>query len=331
VKLDTGLAVKPDDLASAGAAAARAEAMGYDGVWTAEVSRDPFLPLMLAAAQTQRIELGTGIAVAFARSPMTLAQTAHDLQTYSGGRFVLGLGSQIKAHVVRRFSMPWSHPAARMRELVLALHAIWESWNTDAALRFEGEFYRHTLMTPMFNPGPTGHGRPRVLLAGVNERMTEVAGEVADGFIAHGFTTERYVREVTLPALERGLATARRHRADVEVKVGGFVVTGRDDAEIEAAKTATRRQIAFYASTPAYRPVLELHGWGPLQEELRRLSLLGEWDEMGNRIDEEVLDAFAVVADVDSLAGAIASRWAGLADRLSIAEPLAPAAFRALL
>jgi probable F420-dependent oxidoreductase len=332
VKLDTGFAVDPTDIASAGRSARTAEERGFDGLWLGEVSRDPFLPLTVAAAATTRVELGTGIAIAFARSPMTLAQTAHDLQTYSHGRFVLGLGSQIKAHVTRRFSMPWSRPAERMREYVLALRAIWASWNDGVPLKFEGEFYRHTLMTPMFNPGPTGFGPPRIVLAGVNEGMTVVAGEVADGFIAHGFTTEPYVREVTVPALERGLARAGRSRSDIELKVGPFVVTGRDDRELDAARDVARQRIAFYASTPAYRPVLELHGWGPLQDTLHAMSLRGEWDEMGGCIDDEVLDAFAVVAPHDQLPAALAGRWKGVADRVSINEAdLDPEAIRALL
>ncbi|MGD9796755.1 MAG: TIGR03617 family F420-dependent LLM class oxidoreductase [Acidimicrobiia bacterium] len=329
MKLDTGFTFDPADIRTAGEAARAAEGRGFDGLWLGEVSRDPFLPLVLAAAATERVELGTGVAIAFARSPMTLAQTAHDLQTYAGGRFTLGLGSQIKAHVTRRFSMPWSHPARRMREYVLALRAIWASWNDGAPLRFEGEFYRHTLMTPNFNPGPTGHGPPRVVLAGVNEQMTTVAGEVADGFVAHAFTTEPYVREVTIPALERGLALAGRTREDVELKVGLFLVTGRDDAELAAARDAARSQIAFYASTPAYRPVLELHGWGPLQEELQGLTRRGEWDAMGRCVDDDVVDAFAVVALEGELEAAIAGRWGGLADRLGVSDRVDPRSLRA--
>ncbi len=192
-----------------------AERVGYDGLWSAEVTHDPFLPLVLAAEHTQRIKLGTGIAVAFARNPMSLAVLANDLQTLSKGRFMLGLGSQIKPHIEKRFSMPWSHPAPRMRELILAIRAIWASWSDGSRLAFRGEYYRHTLMTPMFDPGPNPFGAPRIFLAGVGEKMTEVAGEVADGMLAHGFTTERYLREVTLPALERGLAAGGRVRSDV--------------------------------------------------------------------------------------------------------------------
>src|SRR5438445_2014717 len=201
----------------AAAAAREAEVAGYDGVWTAETSHDPFFPLLIAAEHTERIELGTGIAVAFARNPMTLANVGNDLQQFSKGRFVLGLGSQIKPHIEKRFSMPWSHPAPRMRELILAMRAIWDCWNNGTKLDFRGDFYSHTLMTPFFNPGPNPYGPPKVFLAAVGDKMTEVAGEVCDGLLVHGFTTERYLREVTLPALDRGLAKAGRTRADIEL------------------------------------------------------------------------------------------------------------------
>jgi probable F420-dependent oxidoreductase len=196
VRVDGGIGF---DLAKATEAAREAEAAGYDGIWSAETSHDPFLPLLLAAQATERVELGTGITVAFARNPMTVATVANDLQVASRGRFLLGLGSQIKAHITKRFSMPWSRPAARMREFILAMRAIWDSWSTGDKLDFRGEFYTHTLMTPFFNPGPNPFGPPKVFLAAVGERMTEVAGEVCDGLLAHGFTTERYLREVTLP------------------------------------------------------------------------------------------------------------------------------------
>jgi probable F420-dependent oxidoreductase len=241
---------------------AELEGLGYDGAWTAETNHDPFLPLVIAAEHTERLELGTSIAVAFARNPMTLANIGHDLQLLSKGRMRLGLGSQIKAHIEKRFSMPWSHPAARMRELVLAMRAIWACWNDGEKLDFRGDFYQHTLMTPFFNPGPSPYGPPAVQLAAVGELMTEVAGEVADGLILHGFTTESYVRDVTLPALERGFAKAGKTRADFEICGPLFVVTGTNEEEIAAAREGTKQQIAFYGSTPAYRGVLEHHGWG---------------------------------------------------------------------
>src|SRR5437868_6840476 len=250
MKVDGGVGF---DLTTAAQMAKEAEDAGYDGVWSAETSHDPFFPLLLAAEHSEKLELGTGITVAFARNPMTLAGVGNDLQLYSRGRFILGLGSQIKAHIEKRFSMPWSHPAPRMRELILAMRAIWDSWNNGTKLEFRGEFYRHTLMTPFFNPGPNQYGPPKVFLAAVGEMMTEVAGEAADGLLVHGFTTERYMREVTLPALDRGLAKAGKKRGDVELSAPGFVVTGSNEKEMAEAAVGTRRQIAFYGSTPAYR------------------------------------------------------------------------------
>jgi probable F420-dependent oxidoreductase len=296
------------------------EAAGYDGLWTAETSHDPFLPLLLAAEHTESIELGTSIAVAFGRSPMTLANTAYDLQAYSG-RFVLGLGSQIKPHITKRFSMPWSKPAARMRELVLAIRAIWDCWNNDTKLEFRGEFYTHTLMTPFFNPGPNPNGDPKIFLAGVGPLMTEVAGEVCDGFICHGFTTERFLREVTIPALERGRAKAGKTMEGFEIVGPSFVVTGNDEDEMAKAAAATRQQISFYGSTPAYRPVLDLHGWGGLQEDLNKLSKQGEWQQMGTLIDDEILNTFAVVGEPESLAPEIHTRFGDVIQRLSFYAP----------
>ena len=309
------------------------EDLGYAGFLSAEMDNDPFFPLLLAAEHTSRIEIATSIAVAFARNPMLLATTSHDLQRYSGGRFRLGLGSQIKAHIERRFSMPWSHPAPRMRELVLALRAIWSCFNEGTKLDFQGKFYRHTLMTPMFNPGPNGFGPPPVLLAAVGEVMTEVAGEVADGVILHPFTTERYVREVTLPALERGFAKSGRTRESFEVSGPLFVVTGADEESTLASRRATCERIAFYGSTPAYRPVLELHGWGALHEELNRLSKVGEWKAMGELIDEDVLDAFAVQAVPAAVPAALRARFDGAVDRVAVNPPsgVAPDVWRAVL
>ncbi len=319
MKIDGGF--METDVAEVARIASELEEVGYDGALSAETSHDPFLPLLLAAEHTERLELGTGIAVAFARSPMTLANVAYDLQAYSKGRFHLGLGSQIKPHIEKRFSMPWSHPAARMRELVQAIKAIWASWNTDEPLDFRGEFYRHTLMTPMFNPGPNPYGDPDIYLAAVGELMTEVAGEVADGMILHGFTTERYVREVTLPALERGWAKAGKTRADFTISGPLFVVTGATEEDLEKARQATKQQIAFYGSTPAYRSVLELHGWGDLQDELNRLSKQGEWVQMGELISDEVLDAFAVVAEPEDIPKQLLARYGDLVDRLSFYAP----------
>ncbi|HZM30012.1 MAG TPA: LLM class F420-dependent oxidoreductase [Acidimicrobiales bacterium] len=308
-------------LDKAGPAAAQQEARGYDGIWVPETSHDPFLPLVLAAEHTERLDLATGIVVAFARNPMTLAQVSWDLQAASQGRFILGLGSQIKPHITRRFSMPWSSPAARMREMILAIRAIWESWNQGTKLDFRGDFYSHTLMTPFFNPGPNPHGDARVFLAGVGERMTQVAGEVADGFLCHGFTTRQYLDEVTLPNLAKGRAKAGKAMDGFQLAGPMFVVTGRDEAEMAEAAKGVKGQIAFYGSTPAYRPVLELHGWGDLQEELNRLSKEGRWAEMGSLVDDDMLATFAVVAPLDEVAGALKERWGDVLDRLSFYTP----------
>ncbi|MFL6207199.1 MAG: LLM class F420-dependent oxidoreductase [Acidimicrobiales bacterium] len=308
-------------LARTGAAAKELEAQGYDGIWSAETSHDPFFPLLLAAQDTERVELGTGIAVAFARNPMNLAQIAWDLQAASQGRFILGLGSQIKPHITKRFSMPWSHPAARMREMILAIRAIWASWNDGTKLDFHGDFYTHTLMTPFFNPGPNPHGDAKIALAGVGELMTEVAGEVCDGFLCHGFTTERYLREVTLPALERGAAKAGRSLADIEISGPAFVVTGANEEEMARSSAGTKQQIAFYGSTPAYRPVLELHGWGGLQDDLNKMSKEGKWQEMGELITDEILHTFAVVAEPEKLASGLSERYGDIVQRLSFYAP----------
>ena len=252
---------------------------------------------------------------------MVLAYTANDLQLMSKGRFILGLGSQIKPHIEKRFSMPWSQPAKRMREYILALRAIWASWNDGTPLKFDGEFYKHTLMTPFFSPGPNPYGPPKVFLAAVGEKMTEVAGEVADGIIIHGFTTERYVKEVTMPAIERGLKAAGRDRADFEVSGPLFVVTGTTEEELKAAEKGTKQQIAFYGSTPAYRGVLELHGWGELQTELNALSKQGEWVKMGELIDDDILRTFAVVAEPEQVGAELKRRYSGVVDRCSFYAP----------
>jgi len=319
MKVD-GVVMAPG-LGQVGRAAQELEGLGYDGLLTAETSHDPFFPLLLAAEHTERIAIGTGIAVAFARSPMTLANIGYDLQQFSKGRFMMGLGSQIKPHIEKRFSMPWSHPAPRMRELVQAMRAIWACWNDGAKLDFRGEYYTHSLMTPFFNPGPNKYGSPKVFLAAVGELMAEVAGEVCDGLIVHGFTTERYVREVTIPALERGLAKAGRTRDQVEITGPLFVVTGETEEDMSNAARFVKQQIAFYGSTPAYRGVLELHGWGDLQTELNTLSKQGEWVKMGELIDDEILGTFAVVAEPERVPGELRARFGDILDRCSFYAP----------
>ena len=312
MKLDSGLM---GDLNSVPASAKKIEDAGYDGAITAETSHDPFFPLLLGAQTTERIELITSIAVAFSRTPMTLANIGHDLNHYAKGRFIMGLGSQIQAHITKRFSMPWSSPARRMREFILAMRAIWACWHEGERLSFKGEFYNHSLMTPMFTPLNNEYGAPKVLLAAVGPLMTEVAGEVADGIILHAFTNEKYLREVTLPAIEAGLAKSGRKRADFQISYPGFVVSGRTEEEFNAMKAGVCKQIAFYGSTPAYAPVLGIHGLGDLQPELNRLSKEGKWDEMGTLITDDILDLFAVVGEGDAAAGKFKSRFGDIVDR----------------
>ena len=309
-------AASSQELAGIGDRARMMEQDGYSGLLSAETSHDPFLPLALAAQHTERIELMTAIAVGFARNPMVLAHTAWDLQALSQGRFLLGLGSQIQAHITKRFSMPWSRPAARMEEMITAIRAIWEAWQTGERLNFRGEFYRHTLMTPMFSPGPIDVAPPPILISAVGPLMTKVAGRAADGLVCHAFQTAEYLRDVTMPSVHAGLAEAGRDRSDFEISMPVFVVSGFREEEIAAQAARTRQQIAFYGSTPAYRGVLEHHGWGDAQTELNRLSKRGQWVEMGNVIDDDMLGAFAIVAEPHEVPGRIAERFGGTLDRL---------------
>ena len=323
MKVDGGLGLTPDiDKIAANARAQ--EAAGYDGIWTAETNHDPFLPLTIAAANTDELELGTSIAVAFARNPMLLANVAWDLQALSKGRFHLGLGSQIKPHITKRFSMEWSKPAARMREMVAAVRAIWDTWLTGEKLDFRGDFYTHTLMTPFFTPDKAelgDFGVPKIWLAGVGQLMTQAAGEVCDGFICHGFTTEKYLREVTIPSLEAGRAKAGKTLDGFAISGPLFVVSGQTEEEMQAAEQATKQQIAFYGSTPAYKGVLDIHGWGALQGELNQLSKQGKWVEMGDLIDAEILNTFAVVAEPDRVAAELKHRYGDIVDRISFYAP----------
>jgi len=303
------------DLASVPSKIREIEALGYDAAFSAEFSNDPFFPLLLAAEHSERVGLTTAISVAFARNPMIVASLAHDLNQYSGGRFSLGLGSQIQPHITKRFSMPWSKPAARMREFVLALRAIWDCWLDGAELDFRGEFYHHTLMTPMFVPAQRDFPAPPIRVAGVGPMMTEVAGETADGFIAHGFTTEKYLREVSMPALERGLAKVGRSRSEFELSAPIIVVSGLDPKAFETSRQIVKMQLAFYGSTPDYKPILELHGWEGLQPTLHRLSKQGEWQKMGELISDEFLETFAIVCeDPGQIAPRFAERFGGLID-----------------
>ena len=310
-------ALTTTDLGSVPAAAAAIEAAGYDGIFSFEGQHDPFFPLLLAGEHTERVLLTTAVAIAFARNPMTLAQTAYDLQLASHGRFRLGLGTQIKPHIEKRFSMPWSQPVERMRELVLAIRAIWDRWHTGTPLDFRGEFYRHTLMTPFFDPGPNPYGLPSILLAGVGPRMTEMAGEVADGFIVHPFGTERSLRELTIPALERGAASAGRKLGDLEIAFPLMAVVGDTEEAVARGRDAIRPRLAFYGSTPAYKVILDVHGWGDLQPELNRMSKTGDWATMNSLITDEMVDAFAVQGAPDEIGPRVMARYGDLVQRIS--------------
>ncbi|MBA59733.1 MAG: LLM class F420-dependent oxidoreductase [Gammaproteobacteria bacterium] len=312
MKVDGGLM---GNLANVPKQAKRLESLGYHGAVTAETSHDPFFPLLLAAEHTENIQLVTSIAVAFARTPMNLANIGHDLNSYSKGRFVMGLGSQIRPHITKRFSMPWSKPAARMREFISAMRAIWDCWHHGSPLSFKGDFYEHSLMTPMFTPLDSEYGSPKVMLAAVGPLMTEVAGEVADGVIIHSFTTRKYLEEVTLPAVEKGLSISGRTRENFEISYPGFIVTGKNEEEFNVTKKAVCKQIAFYGSTPAYAPVLGLHGWGELQPELNKLSKMGKWDEMGSMITDDILEEFATVGELDEVVSKFKGRYSNLVDR----------------
>ncbi len=296
----------------------RLERIGYDGAFSFEAKLDPFLPLAVAAEHTRQLRLGTAVAIGFGRNPMNLANAAHGLQVLTEGRFVLGLGSQVRPHIERRFGMPWSKPAARMRELVLAVRAIFDCWEGRAPLAFEGEFFRHTLMIPAFDPGPNPFGPPPILTGGFGPLMTAVAGEVADGFLAHPFTSRKSLLENTLPALDRGLAKRGRTRADFEIICPVLVVTADDERAFEASKLAARKHLAFYGSTPAYRPTLDCHGWGDLHGDLNRMSKQGRWDEMAELIDDEILETLAVVGPRREIAAKLRARLDGIADGVSL-------------
>ncbi len=311
MKIDYYLDESP--LGAVAARAARAGALGFDGIFTADIAHDPFLRVMAAASAAPDIEVGTSVAVAFARSPMVVAQTAWDLASFTGGRFLLGLGTQVKPHIERRFSMPWGRPVGRMAEFIGALRAIWASWQNGTRLRFRGEHYSFTLMTPFFDPGPIAHPDVPIHIAGVGPRMSRLAGEMCDGYHVHPFHTARYLREVTLPAMGDGAGAAGRSIDRVELVSSVMVVTGRDESQIEEARQGIRQQIAFYASTPAYRRVLDAHGWdfGPA---LAALARRGRWERMVDLIPDEVVAEVAVEAPVDRLGSAIRARYEGLVD-----------------
>ena len=320
MKLDVNIAI--DDLRDVAALARDAEALGFDGLWTAETKHDPFLPLALAAEHTSRATLGTAIAVAFPRSPTVVAHTAWDLQAASGGRLVLGLGTQVKGHNERRFSVKWTAPGPRLREYVLALRAIWECWQTGTPVNFRGEHYAITLMTPFFAPAPIAHPRIPVYVAAVNAYNLRLAGELCEGVHLHPFHSVKYLREFALPNLEAGLAKSGRSRSDLALVSSVFMITGRDPDAMARAREHARAQIAFYASTRTYEPVLAAHGWEDLMPRLHRKSVEGDWAGMAALVTDEMLAAFAVEAPLEGLAEVLRARYAGILDRLSPYLPL---------
>ena len=305
------------DVRAVAAEAAWAEGMGYDGVASSDTAHDPFMALTLAATATARVTLETHVAIAFPRSPMVVAYTARDLQDLSGGRFRLGLGTQVKGHIERRFATTWESPGPKLREYIQALRHIWQSWDSGERLDFQGRFYRFSLMTPFFSPGPGIHPPPPIFNAAVNGYNCRVAGEVSDGLVLHTFTSAEYARRVVKPNIAAGAERAGRSPADIKVNGGGFIVTGGNRAAVQAAVAETRRRIAFYASTRTYFPVLECHGFTEIGQRLHRLSLEGKWEEMGRLVNDEMLDAFAVVGEYDEIADKLLARYRGLVDEVS--------------
>lgn len=323
------MTVPTDDLSSVRTLYREIEDVGYDRAFSFEAKHDPFLPLATAAEHTDHIQLGTAIAIAFARTPMTLANIGWDLQTLTGGRFTLGLGSQIAPHITQRFSMPWSDPVGRMRELVLGIRAIWDAWTDGTRLSFDGDFYTHTRMIPAFDPGPNEFGRPPILTAGFGPAMTAVSGEVADGFLVHPLNSRRSLLELTVPAIERGLAAAGRPAltdpaSTFDLTAVTIVVTGRTAEELDRSREAVRQQLAFYGTTPAYRPVFDVHDRGELHPELKRRGAAGEWVAMAELIDDEFLEEIAVIGEPHEIAPEIRARLAGITDRVSLVNNRAP-------
>jgi probable F420-dependent oxidoreductase len=322
VKLDVGMLTH--DLKSIPTYARKVEALGYDCLWSSETQHDPFLPLAVAATVTSEIKLGTAIAVAFPRSPMVLAHIAWDLQQASGGRFVLGLGTQVKGHNERRFSVKFESPGPKMREIVLALRAIWDCWQNGTKLDFKGQFYRFDLMTPFFNPGPIAHPRIPVYIAGVNRYMCRIAGEVCDGLHVHPFNSPTYLREYVQPAVNEGLRASGRKREDFTYVTSTFVVLGDTEEERAKHRRSVKQQIAFYASTRTYEPVLAAHGWQDLTPALHRKSVEGDWKGMADLITDEMVETFAVTGTYATIGRKLKERYEGLLDRTSLYQPDQP-------
>lgn len=319
MKVDTGL---PADLSQVPAAAQRAEALGYDGVITPETGHDPFLAHVLAAEHTERLELGTAVAIAFPRSPMTTAQIAWDIQKLSKGRFTVGLGTQVKGHIVRRYGMDWVPPGPRLRDYVLMMRAIWDSWQNGAKAEFQGEHYRYTLMTPLFSPGQIEHPHIPIHISAINPYNCRLVGRLCDGIKVHTFNTMKYLREVIIPNIEKGAKKAGRDPKEIEICGMGSVITGKNQEEVEKAMAPARQQIAFYGSTRTYQPVFDVHGWGDLTMELNALSLEGKWQEMATKISDDVLDQFAIIGTYDEIVSKIKEKCAGVIDRMTFAIPV---------
>jgi probable F420-dependent oxidoreductase len=317
MKFDAG--IPPTSLAEIPALAQSAEDIGFDGLWSSETQRDPFLPLALAAEHSDRMVLGTAVAIGFARSPATLAYTAWDLAQASQGRFILGLGTQVRAHIERRFGMSWpDSPVGKMREMIEAIRALWETWQTGERLNYRGEYYKLTLMSPFFDAGRNEYPDIPIFIAGVNTGLCRLAGEAADGFVAHPYHSERYLREVVRPAIAEGAKEAGRDADQVQIYVSALVATD------EAERDFIRSQIAFYASTPSYRPVMALHGWGEVADQLRELSRKQDWGGMVELVTDEMMETYAVIASPEDLAQKVKSRYSGLVDRLSLYLPYSP-------
>jgi probable F420-dependent oxidoreductase len=324
MKLDAALVVGAAHMRDVAAIARAADAIGFAGLWSVETKHNGFFPLLIAAEHSRRIELGTAVAIAFPRSPMVMAQIAWDLQALSGGRFILGLGTQVKAHIERRYGMAWDAPVARLRDYIQAIRAIWNTWQTGAKLDYHGRFYTHTLMTPFFNPGPLADPHIPIYIAGVNEGLARLAGECCEGFHVHPFHSVKYIDEVLRPQVAAGAARAGRSAADVVLASSAFVITGPDEAAIENMWALAREQIAFYASTPTYRVVLAAHGWQDAGEQLSRLAAAKRWGEMGALITDEMLAVFAVQAPLDRLGQALRARYDGVLDRVACYMPFVP-------
>jgi probable F420-dependent oxidoreductase len=319
MKLDIGISTR--DLSEVPAEAKRAEALGFDALWSMEAGNDAFLPLALAAEHTHRIKLGPSVAIAFPRSPMAMAYTAWDLAALSQGRFILGLGTQVKGHIERRYGVKWEAPVPKLREYVLALRAIFKCWAEGGKkLAFQGKYYNFSLMTPFFAPRPHSHPIP-IYIAGVNEQILRLAGEHCDGLHAHPFTSAKYLREFLIPHVEEGLIKSGRKRQDFTIFTTAFVILGRNREEIERAKAGVRQQIAFYASTRTYRVVLDTHGWGDIAYRLNDLAARGDWQSMPKLITDEMLEVYAVSATYDNIAEKMEERFEGLLDRVAFYLP----------